>query len=78
MATKERQKRINAAISETKRQLIKAKKRLDDSKKVLRYEREGRWGKSSKITIDAKKKWVKEDNIRVKFLQRHLKNLQKM
>jgi len=26
MATKERQKRINAAISETKRQLIKAKK----------------------------------------------------
>lgn len=74
----ERNSRLNTASEETKRALVKAKKRLSDSKKVLKNTKAGVYGKASRADINEKMKWVREDNERVKELENHIKKLQRM
>jgi hypothetical protein len=74
----ERNSRINTAMGETKRILVKAKTRLSNSKKVLNNERKGVYGRVTQADINSKKKWVKEDIESVKRLETHLKKLQRM
>ena len=78
MTKTERNKRINQSIVETKRLLAKAKKRLMNTKLVLK---QIKGEVQDNVAKSDKKAWrvhLKEDSLRVKELESFIKKLQNM
>ena len=78
MEKQERNKRLSQAIKETRSLLVKANKRLNNTKQVLKNERAGRYGENTKADIRAWVGHVKDDRARVKELEKHITKLQTM